>query len=257
MNPSHKAQKILFGIAAVSGVLALVGIGVGTALFKSLSVNAAWILAITLPLLILTCIATSALFLLIRMFQGAGLGKSFIFSAIAVLAGYGILVAINVVRSRSNHDTPRQRSEAELANLTTNSPAFFDRLQQLAPLDDGFRGQAESLIGYQAFRRPNPEFASNYFARATTLVPPGPWIQRSLLFGIQELDPASDPARLAHLAAVIQLVARHQPALLQSPFVQRERTNTLRGFIEDDARSRTSNDHHGSVLRLLSPSAKP
>ncbi len=34
--------------------------------------------------------------------------------------------------------------------------------------------------------------------RATTLVPPGTWINRSLLFGIQELDPASDPARLAH-----------------------------------------------------------
>jgi hypothetical protein len=255
MKSSHKAQKILFGIAAISGVLALLGVGIGTAFFHSLSLNAAWIFAISLPLAILTCIATSALFLLIRMFQGGGLGKPYIFSAMAVLAGYGTLVAINIVRSRANHDGPRQRSETELASLTTNSPAFFDRLQQLAPLDDGFRGQSESLIGYQAFRRPNPEFASNYFARATALVPPGPWINRSLLFGIQELDPAADPARLAHLAAVIQLVARHQPALLQTPFVQREQTNTLRGFIEDDARSRTPTNHHGPVLQLLPPSA--
>lgn len=255
MKSSHKAQKILFGIAATSGVLALLGIGVGAAFFRSLSVNTAWILAISLPLAILTCIASSALFLLIRMFQGGGLGKAHIFCAIGVLAGYGTLVAINVVRSRASHDTPRQRSETELASLTTNSPAFFDRLQQLAPLDDGFRGQAESLIGYQAFRRPNPEFASNYFARATTLVPPGPWINRSLLFGIQELDPAGDPTRLTHLSAVIQLVARHQPALLQTPFVQREQTNTLRGFIEDDARNRNSSNHHGPVLQLLTPSA--
>ena len=257
MKPTHKAQKILFGIAALSGILALIGVLVGSLMFKSLSVNAAWAFAITLPVFLLSCIAASALFLLVRLFQGDGLGKPFILSALVVLVGYGGLVAINIVRSRANHDGPRQRSETELASLTTNAPAFFDRLHQLAPLDDGFRGQSESLIGYQAFRRPNPEFASNYFARATALVPPGPWINRSLLFGIQELDPAADPARMASLAAVVQIVARHQPDLLISPFIQREQTNTLRGFIEDDARSRTPANHHNSVLQLLPPSVKP
>lgn len=256
MKPGHRAQKVLFGIAATTGILALLGMLTVSLVFQSLSVNAAWILAIALPFLILGCIASSALFLLIRMFQGDGLGKPYLFSAVAVLAGYGVLVAIHVVRSRANHDTPHQRSETQLAQLAANAPAFFDRLQQLAPLDDGSRGQAESLIGYQAFRRPNPEYALNYFARASALVPPGTWINRSLLFGIQELDPAADPARLSNLTAVLRSIERGQPGLLTTNFTQREQTNTLRGFIEDDARNRNSINHHDAILRLLPLSTK-
>jgi hypothetical protein len=251
MKSSHQAQKILFGIAALSGVLALLGVLVGSLFFKALSMNMAWILAITLPVFILSCIAASALFLLIRMFQGDGLGKPFILSALVVLVGYGGLAALQIVRSRAARNSPRQRSETELASLTTNSAAFFDRVQQLAPLDDAYRNQTETLVGYQAFRRPNPEFASNYFARGTTNIPPGPWIARSLLFGIQELSPGSDPARLTNLAAVLQIVERHQPTLLRAPFVQREQTNSLRGFVEEDARTGNAPDRHAAVLSLL------
>ena len=270
MKSSHQAQKILFGIAALSGVLALLGVLIGSLFFKALSMNMAWILAITLPVFILSCVAASALFLLIRMFQGDGLGKPFILSALEVFVGYGglapqqieatrreqdSLAALQIVRSRAARNSPRQRSETELASLTTNSAVFFDRVQQLAPLDDPYRNQTETLVGYQAFRRPNPEFASNYFARGTTNIPPGPWISRSLLFGIQELSPGSDPVRLTNLAAVLQIVERHQPTLLRAAFVQREQTNTLRGFVEEDARTGNAPDKHAAVLTLLPASA--
>lgn len=257
MTKGHLLQKFLFAGASTCAALALVGILVANSLMPRLSFNSAWILAMSLPVLILGSLAGFGLFLLVRLFQGEGLSRRWIVIATLFWVAYAGFAAFHVVRTRRNHDSSQDRDRAQLASLVTNPPAFFDRLDQLAARDDSFRQQAETLIGFQAFRRPDPGFVSNYFARATALVPPGPWIPRSLLFGIQELNPGDDTARLTNLARVLLLVEAHQPGLLRTPFSQRGQTNTLRGFILDDARTAGTPGSQGPVLELLPPAPVP
>ena len=251
MKPRYLLQKSLFGLAIVLALATVAALGIAATFDTQLPVNAAWALVIVLPVFILGCIAACAVFLFIRMLQGDGLGKGCIAAAGGVLLCFLAATVFQIVRGRTPRDDARQRASRELAALTSNPVAFFDRVDQVSPLDAPTRAQVESLIGFQGFRKAQPNLVNAYFARGTNAIPPAAWISRHLLFGIPLIVADPDPQRRTDLETVLRSVRGHYPSGFQLPFVHQGKTNTLRGFVEAEAKAAPSPDRYQTVLRLL------
>ncbi len=251
MKPRYLLQKFLFGLAIVLALATVAALGIAAAFDTRLPVNAAWALVIVLPVFILGCIGACAGFLFVRMLQGEGLGKGFIAAAGGVLLCFLAATVFQIVRGRTPRDDARQRASRELAALASNPVAFFDRVDQVSPLDDPTRAQIESLIGFQGFRNARPDLVNAYFARGTNAVPPGAWIPRHLLFGIPLIVADADPQRRTDLETILRTVRSHYPSGFQRAFGHQGQTNTLRGFVEAEAKTAPSPDRYQPVLRLL------
>lgn len=255
MRPEFILQKALLAISMVAAIL-----GIGLPVFVmglglKLPPATGWLTVLALPFLAITGIGAAAAFLVVRLVQKEGLGTA----AIAYASGIVLLVPLAAAwwlfSVGSGLSSTRVANQNNLLKYAQTQPtAFYDLLDSLAPLDQGYREQVQTLLIVHGFQRANAELVRLYFERGTPHIPAGPWVGGCLLAGMEEA--AASPEAEAHvrIRAVMAEVLKAYPAAFTEPITYSGLTNTLEIHARKRAETRFAADaamFRTNLIRIL------
>lgn len=255
MKPDFVFQKILLGIAVAS---TLVGIGLPVfvmGLGLKLPPAAGWLTVLALPFIALVAMGSAALFLVVRLVQKDGLGTGAIVFAIAAALAVPLAVGWMWLSARASRDPVREARQTQLSTLASSNPtAFFEFIDTLAPLDQRYRDQIQTLLIYRGFRLANVELVRAYFERGTKHIETGPWIAKCLLTGMEEAAADKSPEAHARIQAVMAEVRRAYPVAFTEQVEYSGLTNTLEKVAQHRAHNRFAADaamFRTNLLKIL------
>ncbi len=255
MRPEFILQKALLGISIIASIL-----GIGLPVFVmglglKLPPAAGWLTVLALPFLAIAGIGAAAGFLVVRLIQKGGLGPAAIGYACVVVLMVPVAAGWWLFSVGSGLGSARVANQNKLLKHAQTQPvAFFDLLDSLAPLDQGYREQVQTLLIVHGFQRANPELVRLYFERGTRHIPAGPWVGSCLLAGMEEA--AANPSREAdaRIQAVMVEVQKAYPAAFTEPILYSGMTNTLENHARKRAETRFSADaarFRTNLIRIL------
>lgn len=255
MRPEFILQKALLGISIVAAIL-----GIGLPVFVmglglKLPPAAGWLTVLALPFLAIAGIGAAAAFLVVRLIQKGGLGPAAIAYASVVVLLVPLAAGWWLFSVGSGLSSARVANQNNLLKYAqTQPPAFFDLLDSLAPLDQGYREQVQTLLIVHGFQRANADLVRLYFERGTRHIPAGPWVGGCLLAGMEEA--AANPAPEAHarILAVMAEVQKAYPAAFTEPIIYSGMTNTLENHARKRAETRFAADaalFRTNLIRIL------